>query len=71
MKRDSSVKGLVSTATLKIALVHGLLTTPNDATDVPESGAGQRTDGEHEDHDHAIDFTQVLKKAVDYECLRY
>ena len=42
-----------------------------NATGVPESRAGQRTDGWHEDHSHAIDFAQFWEKCVDYECLRY
>ena len=41
---------------MEIAWVHGLLTMPYDATDVPESWADQRTDGVQEDHSHAIDF---------------
>ena len=54
---------LVSTTSLEIAWVHGLLTTPYDAIDVPESGADQRTDGGQEDHTHAIDFAQFLRNA--------
>ena len=40
--------------------MHGLFTTPYDATDVPESGADQRSDGGHEDHSHAICFRTVF-----------
>ena len=43
--------------------MHGLLTMPYDATDVPESGADQRTDGGQEDHSHAIDFAVFCRNA--------
>ena len=36
--------------------MHGLLKTPYDATDEPESGADLRTDGGNKDNFHAIDF---------------
>ena len=53
--------------------MHGLLyvTTPYDATDVPQSGADTRADGRHEERSHTIDFTQFLEKCVDYKSLRY
>ena len=38
-------KKLASTALLEIAWVHGPLTMPYDATDVPESGVDHRTAG--------------------------
>ena len=41
--------------------MHGELITPYDATDVPEPGADQRTNGRHDEHSH--DFAQFLKKA--------
>ena len=51
--------------------MHGLLTMPYDATDIPESGADQRTGGGRKDHSLAMDFVQFWEKCVDFECLRF
>ena len=50
VKRDLSVKRTRLHCFIGKAWVHGLLTTPYDATDMPGSGANQSTDGGHEDH---------------------
>ena len=56
----------IATSSMENAWVHCLLTTPYDATNMPESGAAQHMDGGHEDHSHAIDLAQFLEKCVNY-----
>lgn len=58
---DPSLKRTRLHCLIENGLVYGLLTTIYDATDMPELGMDQSTDGRYQDHSYAIDFAQFLE----------